>query len=71
MARPPQRAGPAVLLSAWVSNRTQIRAQAGWSSPWRNSVRRTGLECALCGFESEDLDDLQRQMRLFTAMVAP
>ena len=27
--------------------------------------RQAGLEYALCAFESEDLDDLLRQMRLF------
>jgi hypothetical protein len=29
------------------------------------------LEYALCAFESEDLDDLLRQMRLFAEQVAP
>jgi probable F420-dependent oxidoreductase len=33
--------------------------------------RRAGLEYALCLFESEDLDDLLRQMRLFAERVAP
>jgi alkanesulfonate monooxygenase SsuD/methylene tetrahydromethanopterin reductase-like flavin-dependent oxidoreductase (luciferase family) len=32
---------------------------------------RAGLEYALCLFESEDLDDLLRQMRLFAEQVAP
>jgi hypothetical protein len=30
-----------------------------------------GLEHALCAFESEDLDDLLRQVRLITDRVAP
>ena len=33
--------------------------------------RRAGLEYALCAFESEDLDDLLRQMRIFSEQVAP
>jgi probable F420-dependent oxidoreductase len=33
--------------------------------------RQAGLEYALCAFESEDLDDLLRQMRLFAEQVAP
>jgi probable F420-dependent oxidoreductase len=33
--------------------------------------RRAGLEYALCLFESEDLDDLLRQMRLFAEQVIP
>jgi alkanesulfonate monooxygenase SsuD/methylene tetrahydromethanopterin reductase-like flavin-dependent oxidoreductase (luciferase family) len=33
--------------------------------------RRAGLDYALCGFESEDLDDLLRQMRTFADQVAP
>jgi probable F420-dependent oxidoreductase len=33
--------------------------------------RRAGLEYALCLFESEDLDDLLRQMRVFAEQVAP
>ncbi len=33
--------------------------------------RRAGLEYALCLFESEDLDDLLRQMQIFAERVAP
>jgi probable F420-dependent oxidoreductase len=33
--------------------------------------RRAGLEYALCAFESEDLDDLLRQMRIFAEQIAP
>jgi probable F420-dependent oxidoreductase len=33
--------------------------------------RRAGLEYALCIFESEDVDDLVRQMRIFGEQVAP
>ena len=33
--------------------------------------RQAGLEYALCLFESEDLDDLLRQMRIFAEQVAP
>ena len=33
--------------------------------------RQAGLEYALCAFESENLDDLLRQMRLFAEQVAP
>jgi hypothetical protein len=33
--------------------------------------RKAGVEYALCLFESEDLDDLLRQMRLFAERVAP
>ena len=33
--------------------------------------RRVGLEYALCLFESEDLNDLLRQMRIFAEHVAP
>ena len=33
--------------------------------------RRAGLEYALCAFESEDLDDLLRQMRIFAEHVVP
>jgi hypothetical protein len=33
--------------------------------------RQAGLEYALCAFESEGLDDLLRQLRLFTNRVAP
>jgi hypothetical protein len=36
-----------------------------------DGYRRAGLEYALCLFESEDLDDLLRQMRLFAEQVAP
>ena len=35
------------------------------------AYRLAGLEYALCLFESEDLDDLLRQMRTFTEQVAP
>lgn len=35
------------------------------------AYRRAGLEYALCGFESEDLDDLLRQLRVFAEQVAP
>jgi probable F420-dependent oxidoreductase len=33
--------------------------------------RRAGLEYGLCAFESEDLDDLLRQMRIFAEQVMP
>jgi hypothetical protein len=33
--------------------------------------RQAGLDYALCAFESENLDDLLRQMRLFAEQVAP
>lgn len=33
--------------------------------------RQAGLDYALCAFESEDLDDLLRQMRIFAEQVAP
>jgi len=33
--------------------------------------QQAGLEYALCAFESEDLDDLLRQLRLFAERVAP
>jgi probable F420-dependent oxidoreductase len=36
-----------------------------------DGYRRAGLEYALCAFESEDLDDLLRQLRLFAEQVAP
>ncbi len=36
-----------------------------------DAYRQVGLEYALCGFESEDLDDLLRQMRLFAEEVVP
>jgi probable F420-dependent oxidoreductase len=36
-----------------------------------DAYRLAGLEYALCVFESEDLDDLLRQMRLFAEQVAP
>ena len=35
------------------------------------AYRQAGLEYALCAFESQDLDDLLRQMRLFADQVAP
>ncbi|MDQ3513690.1 MAG: TIGR03619 family F420-dependent LLM class oxidoreductase [Chloroflexota bacterium] len=35
------------------------------------AYRRASLEYALCVFESEDLDDLLRQMRIFAERVAP
>lgn len=35
------------------------------------AYRQAGLEYALCGFESEDLDDLLRQLRVFAEQVAP
>ncbi len=35
------------------------------------AYRLAGLEYALCAFESQDLDDLLRQMRLFAEQVAP
>jgi hypothetical protein len=33
--------------------------------------RQAGMEYAVCAFESEDVDDLLRQMRLFAEDVAP
>ena len=36
-----------------------------------DEYRRAGLEYALCAFESEDLDDLLRQMRIFAERVVP
>ena len=33
--------------------------------------RQAGLEYALCAFESEDLDDLLRQMRIVAEHVVP
>jgi probable F420-dependent oxidoreductase len=33
--------------------------------------RRAGLDYALCAFESEDLDDLLRQLRIFAEQVVP
>ncbi len=36
-----------------------------------DAFRQACLEYALCGFESEDLNDLLRQMRLFAEEVAP
>ena len=33
--------------------------------------QQAGLECLLCGFESESVDDLLRQMRIFAEQVAP
>ena len=33
--------------------------------------RQAGLDYALCAFESEDLDDLLRQMRIFAEQVVP
>lgn len=35
------------------------------------AYRKVGLECAVCGFESENLDDLLRQMRVFAEEVVP
>lgn len=35
------------------------------------TYRQVGLEYALCGFDSEDLEDLLRQMRIFAEEVAP
>ena len=36
-----------------------------------DGYQRAGLEYALCAFESQDLDDLLRQLRLFAEQVAP
>jgi hypothetical protein len=36
-----------------------------------DGYRRAGLEYAICAFESEDLNDLLRQMRTFAEQVAP
>lgn len=36
-----------------------------------DAYRQAGLDYALCAFESEDLDDLLRQMRLFAEEVMP
>jgi len=35
------------------------------------AYRRASLEYGICAFESEDLDDLLRQMRIFAEHVAP
>lgn len=35
------------------------------------AYRQVGMEYAVCGFESEDLDDLLRQMRIFADQVVP
>lgn len=35
------------------------------------AYREAGLEYAVIGFESEDVDDLIRQMRMFAEAVAP
>jgi hypothetical protein len=36
-----------------------------------DAYRQAGREYALCAFESEDLDDLLRQVRLSAERVAP
>ena len=46
---------------------------AGSPAPSRGieEYQRAGLDYALCAFESEDLDDLLRQMRIFAEQVVP
>jgi len=53
----------------WVPERVAGSADA--VSDHLERYRRAGLEYALCLFESEDLDDLLRQLRLFAERVAP
>jgi hypothetical protein len=55
--------------SPWVEGRFGGSADA--VAEHLERYRQAGLEYALCTFESEDLDDLLRQMRLFAEQVAP
>ena len=36
-----------------------------------DQYRQAGLEYVICGFESEGVDDLLRQMRTFSEQIAP
>jgi probable F420-dependent oxidoreductase len=62
---------PAVVQSTspWVD--TRFAGSPGAIAKHLEQYRRAGLEYALCLFESEDLDDLLRQMRLFAEQVTP
>jgi probable F420-dependent oxidoreductase len=55
--------------SPWVTPRFAGSADA--IAQHLEQYRRAGLEYALCSFESEDPDDLLRQMRIFAEQVAP
>jgi probable F420-dependent oxidoreductase len=55
--------------SPWVEGRFAGSADA--VAEHLEQYRRAGLEYALCSFESEGLDDLLRQLRLFSERVAP
>ncbi len=55
--------------SPWVEGR--FAGSAAAVAEHLERYRRAGLEYALCGFESEDLGDLLRQMRTFAEQVAP
>jgi probable F420-dependent oxidoreductase len=55
--------------SPWVEGRFAGSADA--VAEHLAQYRQAGLEYAVCSFESEDLDDLLRQMRLFAEQVAP
>jgi probable F420-dependent oxidoreductase len=62
---------PAVVpsTSPWVEGRFAGSADA--VAEHLERYRQAGLEYALCTFESEDLDDLLRQMRIFAEHVVP
>jgi hypothetical protein len=62
---------PAVVpsTSPWVEGRFAGSADA--VAEHLELYRQAGLEYALCTFESEDLDDLLRQMRIFAEHVVP
>jgi alkanesulfonate monooxygenase SsuD/methylene tetrahydromethanopterin reductase-like flavin-dependent oxidoreductase (luciferase family) len=55
--------------SPWVEGRFAGSADA--IAQHLEQYRRAGLDYALCAFESEDLDDLLRQMRVFAEQIAP
>ena len=62
---------PAVVQSTTQGMPTPFTGTPDAMAQHLHEYRQAGLEYALCAFESEDLDDLLRQMRLFAEEVAP
>jgi probable F420-dependent oxidoreductase len=62
---------PAVVRSTTPGMPTPLAGRPDAIAQHLEEYRQAGLEYALCAFESEDLDDLLRQMRLFAEQVAP
>ena len=62
---------PAVVesTSPWVP--TRFAGSPDAIAQYLEEYRQAGLEYALCSFESEDLDDLLRQMRIFAEQAMP